>query len=64
MVESPFLLVYPDPQHMPDTASTDTAVNVEATDQPASMVNADPVSPDMTAAILDAQGAMSEEDEK
>jgi flagellar assembly protein FliH len=27
-------------------------------------VNSDPVSPDMTAAILDAQGAMSEEDEK
>jgi len=27
-------------------------------------VNSDPVSPDMTAAILDAQGAMSEEDDK
>lgn len=64
MGEAPIPLVDPDPEHMPDTSSDDTAENEEATDQPASMVNADPVSPDMTAAILDAQGAMSEEDEK
>mgnify|MGYP003692577847 CR=1 FL=1 len=44
------------------TESTDDPQ--ETADDPGRTVNSDPVSPDMTAAILDAQGALSEEDEK
>lgn len=47
-----------------DTSFDGATDNEDNTDEPGRMVNADPVSPDMTAAILDAQGAMSEEDEK
>lgn len=36
----------------------------QPSDSDGQTVNSDPVSPDMTAAILDAQGAMSEEDDK
>ena len=41
-----------------------TDVAEEPADDLGRTVSSDPVSPDMTAAILDAQGAMSEEDEK
>lgn len=42
----------------------DTEDSQDVSDTPPPMTNADPVSPDMTAAILDAQGALSEEEDK
>lgn len=46
-------------------APDETTDNIDDTEDSAEpMVNSDPVSPDMTAAILDVQGALSEEDEK
>lgn len=47
-----------------DTGPDDGEDNSQSNDTNGQTVNSDPVSPDMTAAILDAQGAMSEEDEK
>lgn len=47
-----------------DAQAEATDETQESADDPGRTISSDPVSPDMTAAILDAQGAMSEEDEK
>lgn len=47
-----------------DKTSADQGSPESDEDQAPQMINSDPVSPDMSAAILDAQGAMSEEEDK
>lgn len=47
-----------------DGSSDDSATEADEDEHAPQMINSDPVSPDMTAAILDAQGAMSEEEDK
>lgn len=64
MGEAPVPHIETEQDQTPEMTSDVSTEADEVIDDPTGMVNSDPVSPDMTAAILDAQGAMSEEEDK